>query len=271
MPLNRHQQAEPDGEDLLYVPPPGAAVAQALRRATAMPTQRRDTVAPQQPALEQENEDEDEEDEEWDEEDEKQDETHATRPRVRRRGRPRSAGLTRGQQIFVEVGGLLTFGVTPYGLDMACTVMGLTRTLLPASLLGLSIAAGYHIFTSLGQRYFLVQRGPIRVAGALLLAVNTITNLYGIIPALDRMLGPTFLGVIPRDPGVWPAAVAVAAWAWLISALGVLLGITPSSEPTWPSWLAGAAVLTVVCAMVAWWSEILLDYFLRRVQVVRKG
>lgn len=261
MPLNRHQQVAPD-DDLIYVPPPGAAVAYAPRRAAALPAQR-DQAVQRQPAPAEGDEGEGEEDEGQEEDDDV-----AAPPRVRRRGRPRSAGLTRGQQIFVEVGGLLTFGVTPYGLDMACTVLGLTRTLLPATLLGLSIAAGYHIFTSLGQRYFLVQRGPIRVAGALLLGVNTITNLYGIVPALDRTLGPTFLGVIPRDPGAWPTAVAAAAWAWLVGSLGALLGVTPSGGPTWPSWLAGAAALTVACAMVAWWSEILLDYFLRRVQAV---
>lgn len=205
MPLNRHQEAEVEDE-LAYVPPPGAAVADVPHRgaaapAVAAPAQRRHAVG--QRAAAPAAVDDEEAEEEWDEEEE-QEADDAPPPQVRRRGRPRSAGLTRGQQRFVELGGLLIFGATPYGLDMACTVLALTRALLPTNLLGLSIAAAYHIFTSLGQRYFLVQRGPIRIAGALLLAVNTITNLYGAIPALDRMLGPGFLGAIPRDPGGWP-------------------------------------------------------------------
>ncbi len=269
MPLNRHQEAEAEDE-MAYVPPPGAA-AEARRGAAPPqhePAQRRDQAAP--PAVPDEG-GEGELEEEWDDEDEQEDEEAVAPPQVRRRGRPRSAGLTRGQQLFVELGGLLTFGVTPYGLDMAFTVLALTRVLLPASVGGLSIPAAYHIFTSLGQRYFLVQRGPIRIAGALLLGVNTITNLYGAIPALDRVLGPAFLGGVPRDPGGWPAAAAGAAWAWLAGSVVSMLGGGAAAEPAWPTWLAGAAALTLGCALVAWWSEIVLAYFIRRVKAVWKG
>ncbi|NTV64735.1 MAG: hypothetical protein HGA65_14550 [Oscillochloris sp.] len=224
MPLNRNPEDALADDDLAYIPPPGVVVASAV----AVPAQRRNAVG--QRAAEPAAVDE-EAAEEWDEEDAP--EADVTPPQVRKRGRPRSAGLTRGQQRFVELGGLLIFGATPYGLDMACTVLALTRVLLPANLLGLSIAATYHIFTSLGQRYFLVQRGPIRIAGALLLGVNTITNLYGAIPALDRLLGPAFLGSIPREPASWPGLVAGAAWAWLLGGLRGLLGGGVGAGPAW--------------------------------------
>lgn len=270
MPLSRTPPEALADEELAYVPPPGAA-PQTARRAPAVAA----PPAVDPPAEERRRppppEEEPDDPATWDDEtidDEEEIDDDAPPVQVRRRGRPRSAGLTRGQQRFVEAGGLIVFGALPYGLDMACTVLGLTRALLPATTPGLAVAAVFHIFTSLGQRYFLAQRGPIRLAGALLLGVNTITNLYGAIPALDRLLGPALLGAIPRDPAAWPGAVAAAAWAWLAAALGSLVGAAPESAPAWPAWLAGAAALTLACALVAWWSEILLAYFLRRVQAV---
>lgn len=270
MPLSRTPPEALAEEDLAYVPPPGAA-PQTNRRAPAGAAPPADPPADmrRRPAPPPEEEAPDDPDAWDDAEIEEEEEEEADTPvRVRRRGRPRSAGLTRGQQRFVEAGGLIVFGALPYGLDMACTVLGLTRALLPATTPGLAVAAVFHIFTSLGQRYFLVQRGPIRLAGALLLGVNTITNLYGAIPALDRLLGPEFLGAIPRDPAAWPGDVAAAAGAWLAAALGSLAGAAPGAGAAWPAWLAGAAALTLACALVAWWSEILLAYFLRRVQAV---
>lgn len=260
MPVIRQQAA--DEEELRYVPPPGAAVEPpparrdadttlltTLLEGQAPPATRR--PAPARAGAEQDA---------------------ATAPeKPRREPRPRQAapapapvagagGLSPGQQVFVEAGAFLLFGVTPYALDLSFTLLGLTRVALPPTVAGLLLGTLFHIFMSLGQRYFVFQRGPIRLLGALLLGINTVTNLYGIMPVIDAMFGADLLGSLPRDPAAWSRGVGGFIWG----ALRAGPGDTLNPPPWWPAMLW----LTALCAGIAWWAEIVLSRFYLRLKAV---
>lgn len=176
----------------------------------------------------------------------------------------RASGLSWGQQLFVEVVTFLLLGVGVYALDLAFTILGLTQGIFPATWNGYIGAATFHVFMSLGQRYFVFQRGGIRLLGALLLGVNTVTNLYGIIPVVDHWLGPDVLGSLPRNPAYWMPILSSRIWA---SILESLFGHA-ESQVSIPTWWITAIVLSLLCGTVAWWAEILLIWFYRRVRYV---
>jgi hypothetical protein len=173
------------------------------------------------------------------------------------------------QAVFVEMVLFLLFGVGVYMLDMLFTGLGLLGRVLPYTLSGAIGAVAFHVFMSFGQRYLLYQRGWIKLVGALLLGINTTTNLYGIIPMIRSMSGSTLLGSVPDNPALWPdlliwvnistwwAAVwtpdteQIAPWVWVV-----------------PSWWLNALVLLVVCVGLAWMAEVLLIRLYRRARLV---
>lgn len=183
--------------------------------------------------------------------------------------------------MFAEGTAFALFGAVPVAIDMACTVFGLTSTILPATRLGMVAAAVLHVFISIGQRHFLVQRGSVRLIGLGLLVINTALNVYGIIPALDGWLSPDFLGrALPRDPGQWLpellgavwgtpslAEIWAARWSFVVALpvetparglggmLTAFLGGGEALGPLWPAWLVPAILLTALCAVIAWRAE----------------
>lgn len=298
MPPRAHQAAEP-ADDLTYVPPPGAATAPPAREApqpkpparealldrllaenppAARPEPRPSSAA--EPAVAPRP-------------------APAPRPRevpAPRRPPPAPEVLDTGdewwRQIMAEGGAFLLLGTGPVVIDMACTVFGLTRTILPPSIMGMMAAAVLHVFISLGQRHFLVQRGVVRLLGVLLLIINTGLNVYGMIPSLDRWLGPEFLGAsLPRDPGQWLPDLWAALWGlpsladvwtarWSFT-VALAEGVAPTGFAgalfagagwpppiLWPAWLWPAVVLTALCALVAWRAEPNLAWWYLRVRHV---
>lgn len=183
--------------------------------------------------------------------------------------------------MFAEGTAFALFGAVPVAIDMACTVFGLTSTILPATRLGMVAAAVLHVFISIGQRHFLIQRGSVRLIGLGLLVINTALNVYGIMPALDAWLSPDFLGrALPRDPGQWlpdllgavwgtPALgeIWAARWSFVVALpaetparglggmLAAFLGGGEALGPLWPAWLVPAILLTALCAVIAWRAE----------------
>lgn len=301
MPPRAHQAAEP-ADDLAYVPPPGAAPAPPAREMPRRPIAGRDQLldellAESTPAVHRE--------------------PLLARPPARSEAIPESGPAPRRseaaaprrtphelvpevldtgdewwRQVIAEGGAFLLLGTGPVVIDMACTVFGLTRTILPPSLVGMVAAAVLHVFISLGQRHFLVQRGVVRLLGVVLLVINTGLNVYGMIPSLDRWLGQDFLGAtLPRDPGQWlpalwsvvwglPTLVDVWAARWSF-AVTLTEGVTPTGfggaifggagwppAIVWPLWLPSAIVLTALCALIAWRAEPNLAWWYVRIRHV---
>ena len=199
------------------------------------------------------------------------------------------SGMSWGRQLFVEGVVFVVFGAGIYALDMAATIFGLIAHLLPATGIGLMIAGVIHVFISLGQRHYLRQGGWLILVGIGLLAINTYFNVYGIMPVMDALLGPDFLGAaVPRNPELWRGAVWSALWGsaslpdlWMLfwggspatpidptGFTGWASGATASWQITWPSWSLTAAVLVVTCGTLAWFSEIILLRLYRRVRKV---
>ncbi|MBX0331440.1 hypothetical protein K2Z83_27690 [Oscillochloris sp. ZM17-4] len=175
-------------------------------------------------------------------------------------------GLDWWKQVFAEFGAFVIIGVLPYAVDMACTVFGFTRTILPATDVGLLLATVLHIFISLGQRHFLRQRDRTFVIGAVLIIVNTLTNVYGMITIADRYR-PGALGDLPRSPGAWLPAL----WPVLVAKLREQIGTsTPEIVVVWPAWWPAAVVITLASGAVAFYAEVLLVRFYRRVRKVWK-
>lgn len=194
---------------------------------------------------------------------------------------PEDTGDDWWRQMFAEGTAFILFGAAPVAIDMACTVFGLTETILPATRLGMAFAAVLHVFISIGQRHFLVQRGPVRLIGLGLLVVNTALNVYGIMPALDGWLSPDFLGAaLPRDPSRWlpdllgaiwgaPSLgeIWAARWSFVVEMpvdmparglgglLATSLGGGEALWPLWPSWILSAFLLTIFCGVIAWRAE----------------
>jgi hypothetical protein len=194
---------------------------------------------------------------------------------------PQDTGDEWWRQFFAEGTAFILFGAAPVAIDMACTVFGLTSTILPATRLGMVAAAVLHVFISIGQRHFLGQRSVVRWIGLLLLVINTALNVYGIMPVLDLWLSPDFLGpALPRDPAQWLPQLWAALWGapslgeiwsarWsfvvtlpegvqasgLGGLLASMLGGGEAALPAWPSWFLPAALLTALCALIAWRAE----------------
>lgn len=303
MPPRAHQAAEPV-DDLTYVPPPGAlpdppaaeparprrvardALLDTLLAEPPPPARRPASSAPQPegpaPAA--------------DPRPARRAEAAAEPRRTAYRPKPNPEVLDTGEewwrQLVAEGGAFLILGTGPVVIDMACTVFGLTRTILPPTILGMLAAAVLHVFISLGQRHFLGQRGVVRLLGLVLLVINTGLNVYGMIPSLDRWLGRDLLGLsLPRDPGRWLPDLWSALWG--LPTLGEVWGarwsfaVAPPDGATpmgiggalfggagWPPaimsppWVPSALALTALCALVAWRAEPNLAWWYLRIRHV---